>query len=842
MKFKKTACIVLSALLIQTSAFASVLGSENVKHEQISIASGTNLITNSFYSDQSGVGLQTENFVEYTPNTKALPVVTSDWYLYGKRSVQQMANALLTSGIYPVALMNSDFFSFQTGVPMSHQIENGVLITKDSTIMDSIGINADGTAFIAPLKINTTVTVGENSAEIYHFNKFRQPYVAYMLNDKFSDTAKTSDPGTCVVIGSLSGDITLGSSVKGVVESVYHADGDVEIPKDKIILTVDDRANVEEIEKINLFAEGDEVTINTTAEGDERWANAKYALGCTGGRLIKNGVVQDVDESAAPRTAFGIKEDGTLIFYTIDGRQSGHSYGIRLKTLANRLKELGCVDAVNLDGGGSTTIGTIYPGNDSFSMVNKPSDGSARKVATFIGIYNVAEKTGVADKLFLYPYGGNYLSGATETFSALAADSGYYKAPLPQSLTFTAPDGSVSSDGKVKISGNGEVKVKATGGGISGEITVNCYTTPTAITVYNQDNSKAVSDISVSCKDSVNLTAKASYGKKSLIGDDSCFTWKAVSESGNIGTIDTNGYFTASDSPSKGYIEVSAGEKSVKIGVNVSAGADAYTDISFENTAPSQLKINFINSKGIGIDEDKIIIRVDGEKVTAALSSDSVNLVFGDNLSHKISVAVTNRAGLVSTAYHTFGGESYKNVFVDTASHWAKDYISYMNCYGVVNGFESGGKTVFNPSANVTRAEFAVMIANLQGIDVSIYEGKSLNVADAALVPSWAQNHVKALVDMGIMQGRENGSSTVFDPSANLTRAEAVTVISRITASGVRTLNSSFADSADIPSWAKPAFDKLSSLGVISGYEDNTVKPNNTITRAEAVKMLYEIY
>ena len=75
----------------------------------------------------------------------------SDWYLYGKRTVQQMSNALLTSGIYPVMLMNSDFFSFQTGVPMSHQIENGVLVTKDSTTMDSIGINADGTAFIAPL-------------------------------------------------------------------------------------------------------------------------------------------------------------------------------------------------------------------------------------------------------------------------------------------------------------------------------------------------------------------------------------------------------------------------------------------------------------------------------------------------------------------------------------------------------------------------------------------------------------------------------------------------------------------------------------------------------------------
>ena len=110
MKIKRILSIALSALLIQSTAFASILGSESIRHEQIDIASGATLVTNSFYSDQSGVGLQTENFVEYTPNTNAVPVAVSDWYLYGKRTVQQMSNALLTSGIYPVMLMNSDSF------------------------------------------------------------------------------------------------------------------------------------------------------------------------------------------------------------------------------------------------------------------------------------------------------------------------------------------------------------------------------------------------------------------------------------------------------------------------------------------------------------------------------------------------------------------------------------------------------------------------------------------------------------------------------------------------------------------------------------------------------------
>lgn len=95
----------------------------------------------------------------------------------------------------------------------------------------------------------------------------------------------------------------------------------MEIPKGKIVLTADSRVPAEMLEQMKLFTVGAQVTINTSAEGDERWNNAKYALGCTGGRLIKNGEIQDVDNSAAPRSAFGIKADGTLIFYTIDGRQ-----------------------------------------------------------------------------------------------------------------------------------------------------------------------------------------------------------------------------------------------------------------------------------------------------------------------------------------------------------------------------------------------------------------------------------------------------------------------------------------------------------------------------------------
>ena len=73
--------------------------------------------------------------------------------------------------------------------------------------------------------------------------------------------------------------------------------------------------------------------------------------------LVENGaVVSGLPSGADPRTAVGQKRDGTLVFYTIDGRKSGHSIGATLQQVARRLMELGCETALCLDGGGSTTL------------------------------------------------------------------------------------------------------------------------------------------------------------------------------------------------------------------------------------------------------------------------------------------------------------------------------------------------------------------------------------------------------------------------------------------------------------------------------------------------------
>ena len=74
-----------------------------------------------------------------------------------------------------------------------------------------------------------------------------------------------------------------------------------------------------------------------------------------------------------PRTAFGVKSDGTLVLVTVDGRQPKKSVGMTIEELSGLMMELGCAEAINLDGGGSTTM--VIRNH----IVNSPSDAAGER-------------------------------------------------------------------------------------------------------------------------------------------------------------------------------------------------------------------------------------------------------------------------------------------------------------------------------------------------------------------------------------------------------------------------------------------------------------------------------
>ena len=122
----------------------------------------------------------------------------------------------------------------------------------------------------------------------------------------------------------------------------------------------------------------------------------------------------------------GVKADGTVIFYTLDGKQSGYSVGCTLSQAAQRLVELGCVEAIAMDGGGSTTIGATYPDTHGMQVVNRPSDGSQRANSTAIFLTTELQPTGELDSYYVTPTDNLLLSGAAVQLSASGLDTHYY--------------------------------------------------------------------------------------------------------------------------------------------------------------------------------------------------------------------------------------------------------------------------------------------------------------------------------------------------------------------------------------------------------------------------------
>jgi len=146
--------------------------------------------------------------------------------------------------------------------------------------------------------------------------------------------------------------------------------------------------------------------------------------------LVKNGEVQHVNnQELAPRTAVGFSEDGkTMYLALVDGRQSS-SRGMSLFEMGELMKEFGAYHALNLDGGGSSTMTARTPGEYEAEVKNNPSDGEARPVPNGIGIFT-AEGNGQLSGLHVLPEvedknAYRVFPGLTRNFTVKGFDDAY---------------------------------------------------------------------------------------------------------------------------------------------------------------------------------------------------------------------------------------------------------------------------------------------------------------------------------------------------------------------------------------------------------------------------------
>ena len=755
---KRIAALITLLVFSITTAQASILGSLLIHSDKINIGKGINLYNNIFLSDQNGVGNQTEYYAEYTPNESVVPIVITGDKIYGKRTAKEIMEYMRENSMIPMLGINASFFSLATGIPMGHVITDGVVTSKDNRTLTGVGFKADGTAFIEDLCIETSVSFGEDYVlQIPHINKLisKETQMVTLFTKDFDEKTEIQTKTINVILENVSDDVRIGQEFTATVKEIVTSDVPVVINDGEMVISVNENGNQWAITLINAMQVGEELTIKTTATS-ENWNDAYNGLASEGARLLTNGEINpNLEAGAAPRTAVGVKADGTVVFYVLDGRQTGYSYGAKQETVAKRLKELGCVDALNLDGGGSTTMSGVYPGCDENAIINSPSDGSLRKVTNFIFLKNMEKPTGEIAKAYIYPYSGKILSGSTISLQTKAVDENYHAVEV-QNVEYSSNEfGTVTSDGNLTALGEGKVIVDVIADGATGKAEFDAYLSPDEIKIYNVDNSKEITEIDALAGDSFRVYAKAFYKGIELMSSKDVFKWSTSDENA---VIDENGVLNISE--------------------------DAKSDIT-----------------------------------------------------------LTVKAGAYSKDYKIILPKTAENVFADTSTHWAKDIIAYMNSKGIVNGSIENGELVYRPDNNVTRAEFAIMVSNFMEYVTQHYTDVSLDAFDdAAEIPQWALPQIKAVCKNGIIKGKDNNGKLFFEPNAYITRAEAVTIISRLLPELIEKKELTFTDANEIPDWSQDAFKTLTAAGILNGYDDNTIKPKNNVTRAEAVTMFYNIY
>lgn len=164
--------------------------------------------------------------------------------------------------------------------------------------------------------------------------------------------------------------------------------------------------------------------------------NIKEAIGANV-TLIEGGQVTAGLDAATkqPRTAVGIDANGKVVVIVADGRQAASS-GYTLSELADEMLRLGCVDAVNLDGGGSTTYAARYAGESALTVANSPSDGVERLVSSSLMIVTQAEASGVFGEAVLNPNNDVYTPGSEIQFQAKAVDTNGFAMEMPANVTW----------------------------------------------------------------------------------------------------------------------------------------------------------------------------------------------------------------------------------------------------------------------------------------------------------------------------------------------------------------------------------------------------------------------
>ncbi|MFD9964418.1 phosphodiester glycosidase family protein [Amycolatopsis sp. NPDC058986] len=276
-----------------------------------------------------------------------------------------------------IAGVNGDFFDINaTGAPIGVGIDRGQLQTAPATGHNlTASITDEGKARLAEIFLEASVTLpGGNTVRAANFNS---PVLGADAIGVYTPLWGASPRRTSVAGARRVAEVEIRDRA---VTQVRDTPADGPIPAGSTVLLARDAG----ADTLAALRPGDPVAVSYAPRSDA----GKIAVAVGGNKiLVKGGQIQPVDDVAMhPRTAVGFSADGGRMWLaTVDGRQAD-SRGMTELELARHMASLGASDAINLDGGGSSTLLARTEGERDASVRNSPSDGGERLVPNGIGI------------------------------------------------------------------------------------------------------------------------------------------------------------------------------------------------------------------------------------------------------------------------------------------------------------------------------------------------------------------------------------------------------------------------------------------------------------------------
>ena len=847
---------------------------DTVIHEETQLS--TNVFWSTAYSD-----LRTENLITYSPNKTVTPIVTYGGVLTDRSSVADTANALEGEGYRVVAGINGDFYNVSTGLPIGLVITDGVLRSSDAGYY-AIGFRADGTAVLGKPGVKVSADLGyavddgsgspvELIRPVIAVNKARTNSGVFLYTYDFNakHTTGTTEAGVNVVCTVEQGQLAIGSTVTARVERVEETTV-TSIQPDQIVLSANANADAYYTNALRNMSAGSEVTLTVSANAG--WDDVEYAVGALYCLAENGAVASGLAAGVNPRTAVGQKADGTLVFYTIDGRRSGYSIGASLTQVGQRLVELGCETVLCLDGGGSTNLAVTTPDSTDASIINRPSE-SNRKVTNQIFLVASNRSSGRLDHFYVKAASDYVLAGSSVAVNVTGVDTNYI--PMDAGYDLSASAGTLENGTLTTPASGGDVTVTASGRGSRGSTVVHAIRTPDTLTL--KKGTASLTALTVAPGSKTTLTAGAVWNHLTLAADAKAFTW---SVSGDIGTVDENGVFTAA-APGSGSLTVSAGGKSLTIPITVARQAlktvEDFEDTELIFSSGPYLKVSRTHAsdyvqRGRYAGKLDYTLSADTEWLSIALGRGFSNLtdhytalnlwVYGDGSGNQLSFLYTGdtksdlrlpvtlldftgwkQVSVTLPQYFTLSGLEISvpsTTYADDSGitvEYADTPRTGTVCIDQLVGSFPG--TVDNTPPVVT----AVLDQQNWAVDVKVSDGVDGVLPLSSITVAMNGDAGQALEGYDI----KNGTLKYYLPAPGETQEATRVTVTAVDASGnigrasvdidPSGVDHKFNDISDY--WAADYVDFLYNADITTGYSDGSFRPNQNISRAQFAVMLY---